>query len=1099
MYLAFRILQRYSRATGSICSFRRKNIYASTILPRYFSFDKYIDDDEEEYHSPQYKEYKDSNTKNSNRSPRFGKIFHQLDMKQVKNNQVNEIFSKCSNNPNQFVKECIQLSKEGKTEIISLLFDRMEKSLIPINSDCKKAFLESCLISKDSKIALQFIRNLPSHQKNNKLFKVGLLTCAIAGDSTSAYEILQLMKDCNISINSGVWNAIIDSYANNGDVEGALQAFKDMNEKYGIEPSTSTYNRLIKACAIAKNFNQAKILFNELQQRDFIPDDSTWATYVQVALSENNFNEAKSIIEDMLKLSQNIPYQRVYNTLLMKYVEVEDISSLEVTLEEMKSLNIELDFFTYNILLTAYTKINNKIKIKEIISKMLSNKIILNYLSWRIAVAPYTRTLDIEGMISLIDIIREGRMRPTIEMWRDVIGLLGKLGKYKEAYEVIGIMFEKDSLLPNVQCWHRIVRCTAQYAGWREAYARIIEMRTYNGSSNGSNSSSGSNRKISGSNDNGGYGNTASSINGHIGAGRGRSGGVVGGGGGGGCHPIAPTWQYVLNACAQDETATIQDLLELLLTIKALEELKLLLQLQHQHQHQQLGQGQQYQQQQQQQYIEMNTTTYINIAKCYKNVKAYKSGIKFLEDVINSTSSLSSTSASLLLSNSSYEDSISLFNYLLELYIYDCDEKKITEFPSFLQKFNISPNVSTISLLMNAVLISLKDWDGLLHIIHKLLLLLVRNNNLHKHNNSDSDSNSTGFLSPSLSPLLSVDGYGYNDENDYNQISNSHTDSGRDNTVHGSDSNGQSDSDDRYRCQFQSQSQSLLYISVRALAADLPSTSLSLIESLSSLSLLSQSQEDSGNHEATGSSSVSDSRCADKGRADDALWAFDRIRRGRGKGKGSANVNRDSNSDSDSDSDSDVSINGSGVDVLCWRELIRALCVSGRVPEARDALQDMVIMDGHILTVDAWDHIFDKLKEGPYAYSECIECMDEVRNAGFKPKVEYWHAVITTAIREKKFQEALEAIENMRNLDDLLPTLPLYNIILKFLIRRDDVVGLVRILYLIKKDKIELDGDILKEFDSMKRFDLVLEELDKLPLLKVFTTTEDLKELNEGC
>ena len=161
------------------------------------------------------------------------------------------------------------------------LFSYLEKKKIPITNESKKSYLETCLASKDSAKALEYLRKErpPVHKS---LYKVGILTCASTGDYRRAHEIFNMMKASNIAPFLGPWNAIIDAYAVAGDLGGARKALKQMESVDGVAPDISTFDRLLKACVKLRDYDSAVEIWNEISERGLVKGPSTWAHFVKV-------------------------------------------------------------------------------------------------------------------------------------------------------------------------------------------------------------------------------------------------------------------------------------------------------------------------------------------------------------------------------------------------------------------------------------------------------------------------------------------------------------------------------------------------------------------------------------------------------------------------------------------------------------------------------------------------------------------------------------------------------------------------------------------------------------------------------------------------
>ncbi|EFC35636.1 predicted protein [Naegleria gruberi] len=202
-------------------------------------------------------------------------------------------------------------------------------------------------------------------------------------------------------MNNIVWNCLIQAYIQNKEVRQAIEVITEMQD-YGIEPNSTTFNILLKACADSKLFEEGKLLHqasgqvlnnptielnNKMQQFGLNPDSTTYTIILKACTDFNLFEEGKLIHEQAIEnvkdcstelLTSIISFYTkcghpevsigeceklqskglmnnvaVWNCLIQAHIQTKEVPKSIKIITEMQDCGVEPNSTTFNILLTA--------------------------------------------------------------------------------------------------------------------------------------------------------------------------------------------------------------------------------------------------------------------------------------------------------------------------------------------------------------------------------------------------------------------------------------------------------------------------------------------------------------------------------------------------------------------------------------------------------------------------------------------------------------------------------------------------------------------------------------------------------------------------
>lgn len=199
------------------------------------------------------------------------------------------------------------------------------------------------------------------------------------------HPIIAQVEKNEMKPDSVFFNAVINAFAESGNMEEAMKALEKMKEN-GHRISTSTYNTLMKGFGIAGQ-----------------PEQSM------------------KLLEQMLINGMARPNLRSYNVLVRAWCSTGNIAQAWNVVQKMIASGLKPDTVTYNTLATAYVQNGNTKLAEEIILEMQRNNLQPNERTCCIVASGYCREGKLRDALRFVHKMKGLGTRPNLVVFNSLI------------------------------------------------------------------------------------------------------------------------------------------------------------------------------------------------------------------------------------------------------------------------------------------------------------------------------------------------------------------------------------------------------------------------------------------------------------------------------------------------------------------------------------------------------------------------------------------------------------------------------------------------------------------------------------------------------
>lgn len=245
-------------------------------------------------------------------------------------------------------------------------------------------------------------------------------------------------------------------------------------------------NLLLKTLSKIGDQKSVFELFNSLESiYGFTPDSFSWLQLLQSVVKIGTIDESLVLLDDWLIAVKNgLPvgsHDHFFNAVMTKCQVMRDLDTVEILYDKMISNKMMPNVYIYTTIITTAIDCNRHGIAEEYFIKMLADKVPVTHASWRVITAPLGRSMDTQGYRRYISHVRNSGVVPTIEMWRDLIGTYGKLGKCDDTVRTLQEMETLDKIIPDATCYLRAIRSVCQARNdWEKGLFLLRKCREIN-------------------------------------------------------------------------------------------------------------------------------------------------------------------------------------------------------------------------------------------------------------------------------------------------------------------------------------------------------------------------------------------------------------------------------------------------------------------------------------------------------------------------------------------------------------------------------------------------------------------------------------------
>lgn len=214
--------------------------------------------------------------------------------------------------------------------------------------------------------------------------------------------VSQVVSNDGMKLDSIFFNAVINAFSEAGHVDEAMAFFWKM-KKTGCEPTTSTYNTLIKAYGIVGRPEESLKVLDLMyyDEKKPTPTIRTYNMLISAWCKKQNIEGAWKMLDKMQSCGMK-PDVVTYNTIAKAYAANDETYKAENLMLEMNNMKVQPNEMTCGIIIGGYCSEGNMNEALEFMHNM-------KY----VGVKPNTVMLNtlIKGFISLEDMIGVDEVR----------------------------------------------------------------------------------------------------------------------------------------------------------------------------------------------------------------------------------------------------------------------------------------------------------------------------------------------------------------------------------------------------------------------------------------------------------------------------------------------------------------------------------------------------------------------------------------------------------------------------------------------------------------------------------------------------------------
>eukprot|EP00494_Astrolonche_serrata_P033741 UN34010 len=180
------------------------------------------------------------------------------------------------------------------------LFNELRASKMKLNACAYSTGLS--IIAKGNgtwKDALKLLEEAIVHKQANTVYiQPQLMLYPKERKSFIAMELLEEMKESQITPNLLTYNALINCHAKYGGIGAALQTV-DLIKKDNLKPDITSYNSLLSACSKRGSLDRAKIIFEGMKNEGIHPDVITYNTMMTTAIKAEQIDYVDELYTEL--------------------------------------------------------------------------------------------------------------------------------------------------------------------------------------------------------------------------------------------------------------------------------------------------------------------------------------------------------------------------------------------------------------------------------------------------------------------------------------------------------------------------------------------------------------------------------------------------------------------------------------------------------------------------------------------------------------------------------------------------------------------------------------------------------------------------------
>lgn len=371
--------------------------------------------------------------------------------------------------------------RQAQEEVEAVLREMDERALQPNESTCNiliEGYAGLNRLDKSQELLNQMpaIGITPSIVTFNRL----LSSQSHSLDVEQTKGILVQMNNLGLEFNAYTYAALFRGLIAKGRLQEAVSMLLRMEENKVALP-VEVFTDLVKLCCEHNLEAAVYLLRTQLVKHDISTSSPVYAVLIKYYLRHRNYPQVDGLLLEMQRTRGILPGIHIFSTLLNHHVEHLDVERIRKTLEQMRTLRLDMNRVVYNVVMKAF----------YVHCKCLDGGLV-----YRCEVVPATgesepgKTAPMELIspssrrTSVSRLRREFEatfgipFRPSVHVFNDLMNNFFLAGRYVETLECFEELLECD-LLPNLTTMTVAIKARLYLGQTDSARALFATMRRY--------------------------------------------------------------------------------------------------------------------------------------------------------------------------------------------------------------------------------------------------------------------------------------------------------------------------------------------------------------------------------------------------------------------------------------------------------------------------------------------------------------------------------------------------------------------------------------------------------------------------------------------
>ncbi|KAB2629048.1 pentatricopeptide repeat-containing protein [Pyrus ussuriensis x Pyrus communis] len=275
---------------------------------------------------------------------------------------------------------------------------------------------------------------------------------ANCGDLGFAMTVFDAMRETDVVS----WTALVSAFMNEGLFEEAMEVFKSMQVN-GVEPDLISWNALVSGFARNGETDLALQYLKAMQEEGLKPRVSTWNGIISGCVQNSFFVDALDAFNNMLCFPED-PNSVTIASILPSCAGLKDLNLGRAVHGFALKRQLCENVYVEGSLIDMYSKCGMNDYAERIFSKAESKSISM----WNEMVAAYVNAGEANKGIELLRVMHSYGIKPDVVSYNTILADHARNGQINEAYELLYEMVRMD-LKPNIISFNVLISGFQQF------------------------------------------------------------------------------------------------------------------------------------------------------------------------------------------------------------------------------------------------------------------------------------------------------------------------------------------------------------------------------------------------------------------------------------------------------------------------------------------------------------------------------------------------------------------------------------------------------------------------------------------------------------